>query len=78
MQDGEMGEHAQEAHVPATEDTHAAVDPGRVTENPTNGAQGGELYELVRALHAMRMGDFSVRMSPEFDRNHGQDRRRFQ
>src|SRR6478672_211523 len=33
---------------------------------PTNGAaQNSELYELLRALQAMRMGDFSVRMPTE-------------
>src|ERR1700687_1565974 len=33
---------------------------------PTNGAApGSELHELLRALQAMRMGDFSVRMPTE-------------
>ena len=46
---------------------------------PANGVvHGGDLNELLRALQAMRMGDFSVRMAAEFDRTARQNRRHLQ
>ena len=48
-----------EAAVVHVEGTPAAVS----AQTSTNGAgPGSELHELLRALQAMRMGDFSVRM----------------
>ena len=46
---------------------HAEGAPAGLSAHvPTNGAaQGSELHELLRALQAMRMGDFSVRMPTE-------------
>ena len=42
------------------------VAAGPAVPTPTNGAaHGNELHELLRALQAMRMGDFSVRMAAE-------------
>ena len=39
---------------------------GLSAPGPSNGAApNGELHELLRALQAMRMGDFSVRMAGE-------------
>ena len=51
--------------------TEVAIHPGDVSASPAvptpaNGAaHGNELHELLRALQAMRMGDFSVRMAAE-------------
>src|SRR6188474_2773592 len=42
------------------------TSPGAAIPTPANGAaHGDELHELLRALQAMRMGDFSVRMAGE-------------
>src|SRR5258708_23273435 len=51
--------------------TEAGIQPadnsaGPTIPTPANGAaHGDELHELLRALQAMRMGDFSVRMPTE-------------
>src|SRR4026209_2371573 len=40
------------------------TSPGAAIPTPANGAaHGDELHELLRALQAMRMGDFSVRLA---------------
>src|SRR5262249_39651379 len=64
MQDGETGQDVHE--TPRSEEARPPVDLGHLPEPlKPNGSDASELYELVRALHAVRMGDFSVRMSPE-------------
>ena len=53
----------QEKTLVGADDPAAAALP---TQAPANGvAHGGDLNELLRALQAMRMGDFSVRMAAE-------------
>jgi CheY-like chemotaxis protein/signal transduction histidine kinase/HAMP domain-containing protein len=43
-----------------------STELGTAAPTPANGAaDGGDLRELLRALQAMRMGDFSVRMAAE-------------
>src|SRR3954467_4947474 len=43
-------------------DTLSQPGPGAVVEHATNGT-GHQLHELLAALQAVRVGDFSVRMS---------------
>ena len=53
----------QEKTLVGADDAAAAAVPAQA---PTNGVvHGGDLNELLRALQAMRMGDFSVRMAAE-------------
>ena len=42
---------------------HTAPLPNGTAEGPNGAAEGRELQHLLRALQAMRMGDFSVRMA---------------
>ena len=54
----------QEKNLSGADDPTAAAGPP--AQAPANGvAHGGDLNELLRALQAMRMGDFSVRMAAE-------------
>src|SRR5262245_22397987 len=39
--------------------------PGQATLDPSQGNGVGELHELLHALQAMRVGDFSVRMASD-------------
>src|SRR5437016_4595345 len=49
---------------PNTETSGQSGNGVAVTEHPTNGVNGtGSHHELLAALQAMRVGDFSVRMS---------------
>ena len=47
-----------------SEAANVAVED-HATPLPNGSAQGSELHDLLRALQAMRMGDFSVRMPSE-------------
>ena len=54
--------HDRESDAPAMEEVATASAPHATANGSAN---TGDLHELLRALQAMRMGDFSVRMSGE-------------
>jgi HAMP domain-containing protein/CheY-like chemotaxis protein len=54
----------QEESECATEAVQSPTPP-HLTDEFGDVVRSQDLYELVRALHAMRMGDFSVRLAPE-------------
>ena len=56
----------------------SAGGPSALETLPNGAVRGSDLNELLRALQAMRMGDFTVRMAAEFDRAAWQDRRYLQ
>src|SRR5262245_38420915 len=52
-----------------TEAAARSTDQSTPAPSPANGAaHGSELHELLRALQAVRMGEFSVRMAVESTR----------
>ena len=53
-----------------------AVDTDKAARR--NGKSPTEMHELLHALQAMRVGDFSVRMAGDHDRHRRQDRRHLQ